>query len=121
MKIGKMSEHDLSLYLSNQLPNTLSYISLHLSKAFLDQKLSLSIGLFIAIIERFGSDCLKRIAQSCCEQSIVQQLIDLSPVQFQPSKDFITTVCTVFKKPSHYKLKKIASFSNQILHLFSNQ
>ena len=37
MKI-KISEHQLSLYLSNQLPNSLSNVSQHLHKAFLDKK-----------------------------------------------------------------------------------
>ena len=103
-------EHNLSLYLMNKAPKVDSNVSHHISKAFLEQKLSLSLGIHNIIIERFGSDCLKRVMKSFCKQSTVQQLLDLLVVQFEPSKDFTTAKCRIMEEPSHYRLEELLCF-----------
>ena len=117
LELEKVSEDDLSLYLMNQPPKVDSNVSLHISKAFLEQKLSSSFGILSIIIERFGSDCLKRVMKSICKQSTVQQLVDLSAVQFKPFTDFITAECRIMEEPSHYKLEKLLLFQSRFCTL----
>ena len=116
LEIEEVSEHDL-LYLMNQLPKVDSNVSLHISRAFQGQKLSSSFGILSIIIEKFGSDCLKRVVKSFFKQSTVQQLIDLSAVQFKPFNDFITAECRIMEEPSHYKLEKLLRFQSRFCTL----
>ena len=115
LEIEEVSENNFSLYLMNQPPKVDSKISLHISKAFLEQKPS-SFGILSIIIERFGSDCLKRVMKSFCEQSTVQQLIDLSVVQL---KDFITAECRIMEEPSQYILEKLLTFQTRFCTFFN--
>ena len=123
LEIGGISEHQLSTYLIKQRPKLQSNASVHLNEAFLKRNFPLSVldfRILKIIIERFGSDCLKKVMQSYCncitsiytKQSTAQQLIDLHvfPVLFEPSKYFISAECRIMKNPSEYRLEKLLNF-----------
>ena len=78
-------------------------------------------GVLKAVIEEFGSDCLKRVMRSYCnymsiftKQSTVQQLINLSVLQSKHWKHFVVAKCTIMKEPSHYKVKKLLQFRTRL-------
>ena len=88
LKMGRISEHELSLYLKS-----LKYhedTSDRLSWALLKEEhlpSSVDFSVLTAIIERFGSDCLRRVMKSYCKyisiftnQSTAQQLINVPTV-----------------------------------------
>ena len=129
LEIRKVSKYDLSLYLLDQRPNLQRNVSIHLSEAILRRTFPLSVFNFrflVIIIERFGSDCLKKVTKSYCsyimtvytKQSTAQQLIDLSPIHFEPSKYFLTAECRIMKKPSDYRLEKLLNFQNIFCSIF---
>ena len=112
LRIEEVSENNFTVYLMNQPPKVDSKISFHISKAFLAQKPS-SFRILNIIIERFGSDCLKRVI---CKQSTVQQLVDLSAVQL---KDFITAECRIMEEPSQYILENLLTFQTRFCTIFN--
>ena len=121
LEIGVISECELSSYFMNQRPKLQSKETIQLCEAILNHDFPLSVFDFrvlTIVIESFGSDCLKRVMKSYCSfimsiitgQSTAEQLIDLSPVHFEPSKCFVTTECRIIKEPSDYGLEKLLNF-----------
>ena len=124
LKIGKISEDELSSYLMERQPKLQRDIGLHLiSKAFLERKFPLSLADFkilTTIIERFGSDCLKSVMKFYCNRmsiSTVQQLMDLSPVQSKPSEYFIIAECRIMEEPSDYRIEKLLRFQTKFCNI----
>ena len=74
-----------------------------------------------AVIERFGSDCLKRVMESYCNymstiftrESTAQQLMNLSAFQSKHWKHFVAAKCTVMEEPSCYRVKKLLQFQTK--------
>ena len=120
LKMQKVSEHDLSLHLMDQQSKPQSNVSLHLSETFLNHAFPLSFidfRVLTIIIEKFGSDCLKRVMRSYCnymtvytKQSTAQQLIDLPSLQPKPLKYFVIAECQIMEEPSEYGLEKVLEF-----------
>ena len=130
LKIGKISEDELSSYLMERQPKLQRDAGLHLCKAFLEYKFPLSLvdfGVLTIIIERFGSDCLKSVMTSYCncvsishtKQSTAQQLIGLSPVQSKLSKYIIIAECRIMEEPSDYRLEKLFSFQTKFCNIIN--
>ena len=133
LEIGEISDLKLSIYLMKQRPKVQSNASVHLNEAFLKRDFPLSIldfRILKTIIERFGSNCLKKVMKSYCncitsiytKQSTAQQLIDLhvSPVQFEPSEYFVPTGCRIMEEPSKYKLEKLLNFQTRLCSIVNN-
>ena len=118
LEIVQLTGHELSSYFKGSLKCHES-TSNWLSRELLNHKLPVSVVDFkvlAAAIERFGSDCLKRVMSSYCKyistlitKSTAQQLINLSAVQLQPS-EYSIVKCIIKKKPSQYELGKVFSF-----------
>ena len=114
MKLQNVSEDRLSLYL--QSLNYQQQISNQLSLALLEAEFPASFvdfGVLKAVIEGFGSDCLKKVMGSYCnymsiftKESTVQQLVNLSAPQSE-HKHFVAAKCTIMEEPSHYRLEKL--------------
>ena len=125
LKMGEISAQRLSLYLMDQRPKIGSYASvlLPISEAFLKHDFPLSFidfRILAIIIEKFGSDCLKRVMKSYCKyisvytmQATAQQLITLVPVPSKPSDYFIAAECRIIEEPSDYRLEKLFSFQTK--------
>ena len=123
LKMEKISERDLSSYLMVHQPRLQSNVSIVLSEAFKNRDFPLSLidfRILIKMILRFGSDCLKRVMKSYCSHILiyvkpltVQQLIELSPIQFKPSKYFVTAECRIMEEPSNYTLQRLLSFQTR--------
>ena len=118
MKMQNVSKDDLSLYF--QTLNYQPQICDQLSLAVLNYELPASVvdfGVLEAVIERFGSDCLKRVMRSYCnympiftKQSTAQQLINLSALRSEHWKHFVAAKCTITIEPSHCRLEKLLWF-----------
>ena len=121
MKVQNLSEDSLSSYF--QSLNYQPQISDQLSQAFLEEELPASFvdfGVLMAVIEGFGSDCLKRVMESYCNyvsiftnQAIAQQLINIGNmliIQSTDFKHFKIARCKIMEKPSDYKVEKLLSF-----------
>ena len=121
-KVQNMSENHLSLYFQslNYSQQTSDLLSLALSEekfpaSFVDFRV------LKAVIERFGSDCLKRVMESYChhnmsvftKESTAQQLTNIgniSAIQSTDFKYFKIARCKIMEEPSNYKLETILSF-----------
>ena len=125
LKMQEVSERYLSSCLMDQQPKPQNDASILLSSAFLKHTFPLSLvdfGILTIFTERFGSDCLKRVMMSYCEfmrskQLTAQQLTELSPVQYKPSKDFVIGECKIVKKASEYGLEKLVSFQTRFCNM----
>ena len=124
LELGGKSKHDFPLYLMDQQPNLQSNAISQLSAAFLEQSFPLTLVDFrvlTIIIEKFGSDYLKRVMKSYCnyimsvyaKQSTAQQLVELSPVQSKRSEYFTTAECRIMKEPSQYTLEQLFRFQTE--------
>lgn len=95
LEVTEISEDKLSLCLMDEQPKFQRDVSDYLGRAFLNHEFpatSVDFRILTIIIERFGSDCLKSVMRSYCKymliftnQSTVQQLINLSSVQYKSS------------------------------------
>ena len=89
MKVQNVSKDQISSYF--QLLNDQQKVSYQFSLAVFKEEFPASIvdfGVLKAVIEGFGSDCLKRVMESYCnymsiftKESTVQQLIDIGSKQ----------------------------------------
>ena len=124
LQLEKISQKELSLYLVNLEPPVQECISDCLSKAFLNQSFPLSLvdfGILSSIIEKFGSECLKRVMNSyysnimivCAKHLTALQFMNLAPAQFKPSKEFVIAKCTVLEEPSNYRMDRLLNFQNK--------
>ena len=123
LQLEKISQKELSLYLVNQEPPVQACISDYLSEAFVNQSFPLSLidfGILSSIIEKFGSECLKRVMKSYCNNMLVYakqltalQLINLAPVQSKPSEEFVIATCTVLEEPSNFRMDRLLNFQNK--------
>ena len=95
-----------------------------LNKSLLTDDSSLPLMIFemlTVIVEKFGSDCLKRVMKSYCNYVMsidtkhltAQQLIALSPLPSKPSKYFVIGECRIVEKASEYGLERLASFQTR--------
>ena len=120
LKLQDVSQDHLSLYfqsLNYQLP-----ISDQFSRTVLEEAFPASFvhfGVLKAIVEGFGSDCLKRVMSSYSnyckmsiftKQSTAQQLINLSALQSKHWKHFVAAKCTIMEEPLHCRLEKLLQF-----------
>ena len=135
MKVRSVSKRQLLLYFQSNLSeeNLSSYylqplnyqelISDLFSVALLREEFPASFVDFRvlkAVIERFGSHCLKRVMESYCnymsiftKKSTAQQLINIgiiSTFQFTDFKGFKITRCKIMEEPSNYRLETLLSF-----------
>ena len=128
MKMQNVSEDDLSLYF--QTLHCQPQISDQLSRAVLNYELPASFVDFKvlkAVIDRFGSDCLKRVMRSYCnyissiftKKSTAQQLINLSALQSEYWKHFVAARCTIMEEPSHCRLEKLLQFRTRFCAIAS--
>ena len=128
MKAQSVSKDHLSLFF--QSLNYQQQISDQLSLALLEEEFPASFvdfGILKAVIETFGSDCLKRVMRSYyrnyksifTKQSSVQQLINLSVFQSKHWKHFVAVKFTIMEEPSHCRLKKILQFQTRFCAIAS--
>ena len=124
MKMQNVSKNRLSLYFQSldyqqQISDLLSLVVLEeeFPASFVD------FGVLKAVIEEFGSDCLKRVMRSYCNNmsifmklSTAQQLINLSVLQ---SKHFVAAKCTIMEEPSHCRLEKLLQFRTRFCTIAS--
>ena len=122
MKVQNVSEDRLSLHF--QSLNYPQQVSNQLSRAVLKKEFPASFvdfGVLKAVIEEFGSDCLKRVMRSYCnyissvftKESTVQQLINIgniTTIQSTDFKHFKIAQCKIMEEPSNYKLETLLSF-----------
>ena len=124
MKMENVSEDHLSLHF--QSLNYQEQLSGQLSLALLEEEFPASLVDFRvlkAVIERFGSDCLKRVMRSYCnymscftKESTVQQLVNIgsmSTIQSTDFKHFKIAQCKIMEEPSNYKLETLISFQTR--------
>jgi hypothetical protein len=126
-KVQNISEDQLSSYF--QSLNYQQQISDQLRLALFEEEFPASFvdfGVLKAVIERFGSDCLKRVMRSYCKymsiftkESTTQQLINLSVVQSEHCKHFVAAKCTIMEEPSHYRLEKLLQFRTRFCAIVS--
>ena len=127
MKVQNVSEERLSLYL--QSLNYQEEISNQLSLALLREEFPVSFvdfGVFKAVIEGVGSDCLKRVMRSYCnymliftKQSTVRQLINLSALQSGHYEHFVAAKCRIMEETSYYRLEKLLEFRTRFCAITS--
>ena len=118
MKVQNISEDNLSLYF--QSLDYQQQVSHQLSLAVLEEEFPASFvdfGVLKVFIERFGTDCLKRVMESYCnymssfftKESTAQQLINLSTLS-KHCKHFVAAKCTIMEEPSHCRVEKLLQF-----------
>ena len=129
LKVQKISTNELSLYLMDQYPKLQSNTSIHLSEAFLEHAFPLSVldfRVLSTVIDKFGSDCLKSVLKSLhnyvisiyTRKSIVEQLVSLPPIPFEPSKYF---VFVEFRNtPSDCRLARLLDFQARFCNIINN-
>ena len=121
-EVKNVSRDGLSSYLQS-----LDYqrqISDQLSLAVLEKEFPASFvdfGVLKAVIEKFGSDILRRVMRSYCnyvssiftKESTAQQLViigNMTTIQSTGSKYFKIAQCKIMEEPSNYKLETLFSF-----------
>ena len=122
-----VSKDHLSLYF--QSLNYQQQISDQFSLAVLEEEFPASFvdfGVLEAVIEGFGSDCLKRVMESYCnymsiftKESTAQQLINLSALQSKHWKHFVAAKCTIMEEPSCYSVEKLLQFRTRFCAIAS--
>ena len=122
MKLQDVPKDSLSMYF--QSLNYQQQVSDQLSLALLEGEFPASFVDFRvlkAVIEWFGSDCLKRVMKSYCnymsifiKQSIAQQLVNMSAFQSKHYKRFVAAKCTIMKEPSHCRVEKLLQFRTRL-------
>ena len=111
LEIQGVSEHELWSCLMDQ-------------ESLLSGDCSLPLIIFevlTVIVEKLGSDYLKRVMKSYCNYVMsidtrcltAQQLIALSPFPSKPSKYFVIGECRIVEKASEYGLERLASFQTR--------
>ena len=122
LEMEEISVQRLSLSLADYCPRLGSYtnVLLPISEAFLNDHFPLSFidfKILAIIIERFGSDCLKKVLNSYCnyisiyvKKLTAEQLITLSP---EPSDYFVAAKCRMMGELSDYGLEKLFSFQTR--------
>ena len=129
MKVQNVSEDHLLSYLQSLKFNYQRQISDQFSLAILKDEFPASFvdfGVLKAVIEGFGSDCLKRVMESYCKympiftnQSTAQQLINLSAFQSEHWKHFVVAKCTIMEEPLHCSLENLLQFRTRFCAIAS--
>ena len=122
IKMQNVSKDRLSSYFQS-----LDYhqqISNQLSLAVLEGESFVDFGVLKAVIERFGSDCLKMLVESYCnfmsifvKQSTIEQLLHLSLVQSRVPENFLTAECKIKGEPFKYGLERLLEFQTRFCSL----
>ena len=122
-----VSKDHLSLYF--QSLNYQQQISDQFNLAVLEEEFPASFVDFRvlkAVIEGFGSDCLKRVMESYCnymsiftKKSTAQQLINLSAFQSKHWKHFVAVKYTIMEEPSCYSIEKLLQFRTRFCAIAS--
>ena len=118
MKVKNVTKDHLSSYF--QSLNYPRQTNDQLSLALLEEEFPASFadfGVLKAVVEEFGSDCLKRVMRSYCnclssvftKESTAQQLTDIGNISAD-FKYFKIARCRIMKEPSNCKLEEILSF-----------
>ena len=118
IKLQNVSEDRLSLYF--QSLNFKEQISDQLSLAILEEEFPASFvdfGILKAVIETFGSHCLKRVITSYCnymsifiKESTAQQLVNIGSMSTVQPTDFKVARCRMMEESSNYNLEKLFMF-----------
>ena len=119
MKAKSVSKYHLLSYF--QSLDYQQQISNQLSLAVLEGEFPASFvdfRILQAVIEKFGSDCLRRVMRSYCnymsiisKESTAQQLVTIdNKIQYTDFKHLKITQCRIMEDPSNYRLETLFSF-----------